>query len=256
MNKPLNMPSNKPPLVTRFFCVLLIKVYGPWAGDNILGDMLEEFDKRKQTSAFAARLWIASQYTRTLCTGLWRQCTTSVGISRIVMLATLLVLPLLVGLVAWLSNMDTTTTQLWEMVLAGEMHRILFVAEYWQDLPYALSQVSDVDMFINPKSALWACAAMAAVNWIRSKTTTPLSLCCALALVLMVAPYIISLVYLQTAQPVPKQIGPIIAFSLFTIFYMLPMMAYWLHRQAKQEMNERHKVEESQVTDDERFFCE
>ena len=249
MNKPLNMPSNKPPLVTRFFCVLLIKVYGPWAGDNILGDMLEEFDMRKQTSALTARLWIASQYTRTLCTGLWRQCTTPVGISRIVILATLLVLQLLVGLVAWLSNMDSTTPQLWEMVLAGEMHRILFVAEYWQDLPYALRQVNDIDIFINPKSALWACVAMAAINWVRSKTTTPLPLCGALALVLMTAPYIISLVYLQTAQPEPKQIGPIIAFSLFTIFYMLPLMAYWLYREAKKERTERQKA-------DERFFCE
>lgn len=256
MNKPLNMPSNKPPLVTRFFCVLLIKVYGPWAGDNILGDMLEEFDMRKQTSALTARLWIASQYTRTLSIGVLRQCTTPVGISRIVTLVTLVVLPLLVSLVAWLSNMDTTTPQLWEMVLAGEMHRILFVTEYWQDLPYALSHVNDIDMFISPKSALWACAAIAAVNWIRSKTTAPLPLCCALALILMAAPYIISLVYLQTAQPVPKQIGPIIAFSLLTVFYMLPMIAFWLHRQAKKEIKERQQAEETQVTEDDRFFCE
>jgi hypothetical protein len=133
--------------------------------------------------------------------------------------------------------MDETTPQLWEMVLAGEMHKALFVAEYWRDQPEAVSRIHDLGMFINFNSAMWVGVAMALVVFVGSRKQDSLATATMLGFVLMVAPYALSIVYLDIAQLHPKKIGPIIAFTLFNVFYMLPLMAFWLNRRAKKAVD-------------------
>ena len=222
------------------FWRLLARVYGQPNGDAIVGDMREEFALREQSSPLTARLWIISQYTRTLSSGALRQCGTTIGLSRMMLLATIVVLPVLFGMVAWLSNMDETTPQLWEMVLAGEMHRTLFVGAYWQDQFYAIGRVDNLHMFINVNSAIWVIASMGLVILVGIQKPDAIRFATGLGVALMVVPYVVSLIYLDIAQLPPKKIGPIIAFTLFNIFYMLPMMAWWLRRQAARSTGANH----------------
>ena len=172
-----------------------------------------------------------SQYLRALSLGLWQRSNSPQGLSVILIVATCLILPMLVGLVAWLSNMDETTPQLWQMVLAGEMHKPLFVGDYWQALPEALSRVDDIWMFINYPSLAWTFAAMGLVVLVARKTES-LRAASALGVSLMLVPYCFAIWYLDMAQLPPKKIGPILAFTLFNVFYMLPVMTLWLKSQS------------------------
>lgn len=222
------------------FWRLLSRLYGEQSGEALAGDLQEEYRSRAHSNALGAAIWLVSQYSRTVLSGVWRQSGTPLGLSRIVALATLVVVPLIVGMVAWLSNMDETTPQLWNMVLAGEMHKTVFVAEYWQEQVYAISQIDDIHMFINYNSLVWAAAAMGLVMLVGNKKPDAIRAATTLGVSLMLVPYVLSLFYLEMAQLPPQKIGPVLAFTLFNVFYMLPVLALWLRRQASKAEGIEH----------------
>jgi len=217
-----------------FLWTLLARLYGQGLGEALVGDMQEEYSQRKKEHAGRASAWLASQYSRTLMSGVMRACASPTGLFRIMCLLTLIGLPLLLGSVAWLSNMDETTPQLWQMVLAGEMHKTLFVAEYWQAQGESFARIDDLYMFINVNSLLWCALIMGAIVYLDKKKGCSLTSISLFSLAAMLVPYIAGLVFIDMAQLPPKKVGPVIAFMLFNIMYLLPLTTLWLHKKANQ----------------------
>lgn len=207
------------------FSWLLRHALAPSYRESALGDLAEEYKVRRQASVRDAFKWLCHQTLRACFQWLNRAAGSRMLIVCSLSLLTVFVVPTVYLMVVWLSNMDAASPALWEPLLVGDMHKIVVQAEFWQVAIEATSGSQDLLMFIHVEAVLWVLVSVFALV-LKQNTMTSHQLAGA-GLILMLLPYVWGLLVLSTFPPGLKLIGPMLAFMLFCLLYMvLPLT--WL----------------------------
>lgn len=217
--------------VPAFASWLLEKCLAPDTRDHLIGDLTEEYAQRAAQDPSSATRWFWTQSFRALYHRGADIAGSVAALKVMVVLSTLFLVPVLFSMMAWLSNMDETAPVLWQLLLEGKMHSMLFEASFWLEQPEALSRVDEVHFLIHPWAAVWVAACLGVVAYCqRTRQLSPHQVA-AMGYTLMLLPYLFGLAVIAYYQPEPRKIGPILAFMLFNIFYMVVPLSFMLLKQ-------------------------
>ena len=216
-----NTTEQQNPVSIKLASALLKKVLPKYSQDALVGDLKEEFFQRKTQSTAGANVWLSRQVLVSLFYAA-KRALQSTGLLKIVFLMSCLILgPTLIAMVAWLSNMDETSEAVWQQLLSANMHNIVTYGHFWQQVPEALVGIDHISMFIHNGSVAWSALSLmviGALMFFRRIHAHQVALLGGLAMLL---PYVACWAYINTMMLPPTKIGPIIAFMLFNIMYML-----------------------------------
>jgi hypothetical protein len=209
---------------------LLSRLANPVYRDVLIGDMEEEYTERQQTNQNTSN-WLLRQTTLAILDGQNAMVKTTGFVKVLSIVLCVLTLPTITFFVGWLSNMREPSEHLWQLLMAGEVHSILFNAEYWR-LVWSESGISHLElaMFIHIPSILWAMvfAGSAYLFLKRSKPSVWVFSFCALAYMLL--PYLFGYTLISSIDPVAQKVGPILAFMLLAPFFTLPLYVGFLFK--------------------------
>lgn len=202
--------------------------------DQVLGDLQEEYGKRLPDNAAAARRWYRYQALRTVVQYFSQFLGSDKLLKVAVILASFILVPVIFVMVAWLSNVDDTTERVLQYLLAGDMHKVAITREFWAYAVQSVSQQKDLFMYVNMPSVMWASVSL---FWIGYKNKKQLMTAHQLALwgsALMLLPYLLGTFYLSAFAMPPRVVGPIIAFMLLSLFYLLVPVTCWVMYRLRQ----------------------
>jgi hypothetical protein len=142
-----------------------------------------------------------------------------------------LTLPTITFFVGWLSNMREPSEHLRQLLMAGEVHSILFNAEYWR-LAWSESGIShlEIAMFIHIPSILWAMLFAGSAYLFLKRANPSVWVFSACALAYMLLPYLFGYTVISSIDPVPQIVGPILAFMMLAPFFTLPLYVCFLFK--------------------------
>ena len=115
------------------------------------------------------------------------------------------------------------------------MHNMLFEGAFWFEQPEAINRIDEFHFLIHPWAAVWVAACLALVAYCRRTRQLTAHQVAATGYTMMVVPYLFGLAIIAYYQPEPRKIGPILAFMLFNIFYMVLPLSYMLLNQINGE---------------------
>ncbi|MFT5674187.1 MAG: hypothetical protein ACI808_000094 [Paraglaciecola sp.] len=212
---------------------LLKLVLSKRTAENLIGDLEEAFNDRAKTDLKVAKRWYAKQLVLTFISSISDRVKSDSSLNLGMLGMALIILPVIFCMVAWLSNMDETSPAVWQLLLDGQLHQIVFFAEFWSVQPQALPSV-DVPMFIGYNSILWAALCLVLIVKIESRPASSVHLVAGLGMTAMLLPYLAGLAFIQIAEPIPTQVGPILAFMLLNVFYLLLPISFLVNKKHKQ----------------------
>jgi hypothetical protein len=219
------------PALARFLLQRCLPVY---SREGLLGDLNEEHAARATVDPSSATRWYWYQTLRTLLY-VMSSVLGSIALLRVLVLAlSFLLLPTLISMVAWLSNMNETSPEIMEYLLAGQMHNMLGDSYFWQQQLSAVGHI-DFEMYLNVPSVLWAACCLFVLFYTQKKHPLSAHQIAAFGYGLMLLPYFVGLIYIDSMQLVPTKIGPIIAFMLISIVYLLGPIAYLILQQLNKQ---------------------
>lgn len=209
---------------------LLSRLANPAYRAELIGDMEEEYAERKQTNQPATN-WLLRQVTSAIWDGQNAMVKTTGFVKVLSIVLCVLTLPTIVFFVGWLSNVKEPSEHLWQLLMAGEVHYILFNAEYWR-LAWSDSGIShlEISMFINAPSILWAMLFAGSAYLFLKRASRSVWAFSAFALAYILLPYLFGFTLINSIEPVAKKVGPILAFMMLAPFFTLPLYVYFLFK--------------------------
>lgn len=195
--------------------------------ESALGDVSEEYQRRKQANTLNALIWLANQTLR-VCIQSLSGVLAARAVVVFLVLMTVFLLPTTFLMVVWLSNMEGTSPSLLEPLLVGDMHRIVIQPAFWQEAYLITDKSREAHMFINVEALLWSALSMTILLLKQSKLTS--NQLAALGMSLMLVPYLWGMLVLGMFPPGLRYIGPMLAFTLFCLMYLaVPVSAlvFW-----------------------------
>ena len=228
-------PQQQRSMSLTFASNLLVKVLPSYSKEAMVGDLREEFWQRKQQGTVQANCWLWLQLVRAVFHGLTTALKGQAAMKYLAMAGCLTVVPTLIAMVAWLSNMDNTSDEVWQQLLGANMHNIVTYGHFWQQVPEALGAIDGIQLFIHHWSVAWTLisfGAISAISYLKRCNAHQVML---MGLVAMLLPYALGWMYINTMMLPPNKLGPIIAFMLFNILYMLVPLTVLVNKVAKRE---------------------
>ncbi|WP_289029118.1 hypothetical protein [uncultured Paraglaciecola sp.] len=209
---------------------LLSRLANPAYRDELIGDIEEEYTERQQTNR-DANSWLLRQTTLAIWDGQKAMIRTTGFVKTLSILLCVLALPTIALFVGWLSNMHMPSEHLWQLLMAGEVHYILFNSEYW-GIAWNESGVSrlEVDMFIHIPSVLWAMVFAVSAYLFLKKSKPSVWMFSAFTLLYLLLPYLFGYGVISSFEPPPQKVGPILAFMMLAPFFTLPMSVGFLFK--------------------------
>ncbi|MFT4938751.1 MAG: hypothetical protein ACI88A_001780 [Paraglaciecola sp.] len=201
--------------------------------ENLIGDLEEAFNDRAETDLRVAKRWYVKQFVVTFISSIADRVKSDSSLNLSMLGMAVIILPVIFCMVAWLSNMDETTPTVWQLLLDGQLHQIVFFAEFWSVQPQALLAV-EVPMFISYNSILWAALSLILIGKIAIRRNSSVRLVAGMGMATMLLPYLAGLAFIQIAEPIPTQVGPILAFMLLNVFYLLLPISFLVNKKYKQ----------------------
>jgi hypothetical protein len=201
--------------------------------ENIIGDLEEAFNDRSETDLKVAKRWYLRQFVVTFISSISNRVKSDGSLNLSMLGMAVIILPVIFCLLAWLSNMGETTPVILQFLTDGQLHQIVFFAEFWSVQPQALLSV-EIPIFIGYNSILWAALCLVLIGKIATKRTSSVRLVAGLGMATMLLPYLAGLAFIQIAEPVPTQVGPILVFMLLNIFYLLLPISFLVNKKYKQ----------------------
>jgi hypothetical protein len=217
----------------RFGNRILSLVLKKRTAENLLGDLQETFNDKSKSDPNAANWWYAKQFSLTFIAGICDRLKSDRSVNLMMLGVTVAIVPIIFCMVAWLSNMDETTPVVWQLLLEGKMHQIVFFREFWSVQPEALPSV-EVSMFLGYKSIFWAVLCLVLINRIASRPASSVRLIAFIGMTAMLLPYLLGLAFIHIYQPIPTQVGPILAFMLLNVFYLLLPVSFLVNKKYRQ----------------------
>jgi hypothetical protein len=218
--------TSMPKLVTW----LLSRLANPAYRVELIGDMEEEYTERQQTNLDKTN-WLLRQTVLAIWDGQNAMVKSTGFVKALSIFLCVLTLPTIALFVGWLSNVHEPTEHLWQLLMAGEVHFILFNTEYWR-IVWNESSISNLEfeMFIHIPSILWAIAFAGSSHLFLKKSNPSVWLFSAFALAYMLLPYLFGLTVISSIEPVAQKVGPILAFMMLAPFFTLPLFVCFLFK--------------------------
>ncbi|WP_340679788.1 hypothetical protein [Paraglaciecola sp.] len=209
---------------------LLSRLANPAYRDELIGDMEEEYAERQQANQDTTN-WLLRQTALAIWDGQNAMVKTTGFVKVLSIVLCVLTLPTIALFVGWLSNVDAPSEHLWQLLLAGEVHSILFNSEYWR-LAWNESGISHLElaMFINIPSILWAMVFVGSTYLFLKKANPSVWVFSAFALAYMLLPYLFGYTVISSLEPVAQTVGPIMAFMILAPFFTLPLYVCFLFK--------------------------
>ncbi len=230
------MNNAQPP---RLAMMLLSLILPRRIHNNIIGDLLEEYEQISESDHKAAKSWFWRQALETnliYLSGLLRRPTVLYKLNILIPFGLFLLATLLIS---WLSNMNSLagySEGMWQRLLEGKVHLALFESAFWQDLKQFFPSTLDFSMYIDLPSVLFATVNLIVLYKMDKKLDFSALRMAAWGYGLMLVPYAWAFIHINTQQLVPKQIGPVIAFGLITFFYMILPVSYMVNKKLKKQI--------------------
>ena len=226
----INSPEKQDTTMPQVLTWLLSKLANPTYRDALIGDMEEEYSERRKTNRDAAK-WLFRQTILAIWDGQIAMIKSTNFLKVLSLLLCLLVLPVIALFVGWLSNMEAPSEQLWQFLLAGEIHSIVLQSHYWKEAWYE-SGIAHIElaMFINIPSILWGLVFAGAAYHLLQKSTPPVWVFSVVALIYALLPYFFGYAVISALHPAAYKVGPILAFMILAPFFTLPMYVWFLFK--------------------------
>ncbi|MEP2652865.1 MAG: hypothetical protein ABJH06_12825 [Paraglaciecola sp.] len=212
---------------------LLSRLANPAYRDELIGDMEEEYTERQEANQEAS-YWLLRQTTLAIWDGQKAMIRTTGFVKALSIILCVLALPTIALFVGWLSNMHMPSEHLWQLLMAGEVHFILFNTEYWE-IAWNESGVShlDVMMFIHVQSILWAMVYAVSAYLFLKKIKPSVWIFSAFSMAYILVPYLFGYGVISLFELPPRIVGPILAFMMLAPFFTLPMSVGFLFKGVK-----------------------
>lgn len=196
--------------------------------DSLLGDLQEEHEVRAMKNSSDADRWYWSQALKNIVHFTSKVFSSTQFLKFFVLLFTLAVFPTLIILISWLSNMEEASSEVWETLLQGKVHALLFSSEVLFYGTEKLVEEIELDMYVNIPGLLWTLFTFLVLFLMNRKSHLSPHKLAGLGYTLTFCPYILGLIFIDMANPVPTQIGPILAFMVFAYLYSALPLGYWI----------------------------
>ncbi|MBO1254498.1 hypothetical protein J3L16_02220 [Alteromonas sp. 5E99-2] len=209
---------------------LLSRLANPAYRNELIGDLEEEYTQRQQTNQDANH-WLFRQTMLAIWDGQKTMVKSTGFVKGLSLVLCVLLLPTIALFVGWLSNMNQPSEQLWRLLLAGEVHLILFNSEYWTIAwnEVGISRI-DIHMFINTPSIVWAMLFAASSHLFLKHINPSIWFFCGFVLIYMLLPYLFGHTLISLIEPIPQKVGPILAFMILAPFWSLPLFLLFLFK--------------------------
>jgi len=227
-----NKPTQQQCQAPKFACYLLACFCHGYAGESLIGDLVEEYQYRALVDPFQAKLWFWKQTVSSLLLCMSDALASQKLLKIFVVVIPFLLLPVLVAFIGWLSAFDLFPQGIeggWQTLLRGEIHRLVIEPLIWAQFPTSISEL-EFDMLLHLPSSIWALVAIAGFSFVYYRQNCSAHQLAALGYSLCFLPYLLGLLYIDQQSLMAKQVGPIIAFMLISIVYLLPVISILLYR--------------------------
>jgi hypothetical protein len=225
-----NSSEEHPTAMPKLTTWLLSRLANPAYRNELIGDMEEEYTERKQTNQ-ESTTWLLRQTASAIWDGQNAMVKSTVFVKVLSIVLCVMTLPTIALFVGWLSNINEPSEQLWQLLMAGEVHFILFNTEYWR-IVWNDSGISHLElgMFIHTPSILWAMMFAGSTYWFLKRSNPSVWLFSTFALAYMLLPYLFGYTVISSLEPVDQKVGPILAFMMLAPFFTLPLYVYFLFK--------------------------
>ena len=209
---------------------LLSRLANPNYRNELTGDMEEEYRDRQHAKQNTGR-WLLRQTVFAIWDGQKAMIQSTKFLRAISIILCIFALPTIALFVGWLSNMEKPPEHLWQLLLGGEVHKILFSSDYWS-LAWNESGITHLElaMFINIPSILWALVFAGLAHMLINRFKPSAYLFSLIAFMYLLLPYFFGYVVISSFEPVPHNVGPILAFMMLAPFFTLPVYASFLFK--------------------------
>ena len=208
---------------------------------NLVGDLLEEFEQMSEQDSKAANSWFWRQTMETnliYLSGLLQRPTVLHKLNIIVPVVLFFLASLLIS---WLSNIDSLegySEGMWHRLMEGKVHLALFEPAFWRELQTVGAELIDLGMYFHTPSMVFATLNLTLLYTMDKKLTFSTLKMTLWGYGLMLVPYAWALIHINSQQLTPKQIGPVIAFGLITFFYMILPVSYMVNKKLKNQIKQ------------------
>jgi hypothetical protein len=225
-----NSSEEHPTAMPKLATWLLSRLANPAYRNELIGDMEEEYTGRQQTNQDTT-YWLLRQTASAIWDGQNAMVKSTGFVKALSIVLCVMTLPTIVLFVGWLSNMREPSEHLWQLLMAGEVHFILFNTEYWR-IVWNESGIShlEFEMFIHIPSILWAIVFAASTHFFLKRSKPSVWLFSTFALAYMLLPYLFGYTVISSLEPVAQKVGPILAFMILAPFFTLPLYVYFLFK--------------------------
>ena len=227
------MNKVKPPKVALFLLTLILPKS---IQNNLIGDLIEEFEALSEQDGKAANAWFWQQTVDTNLIYLASLIRRPSVLQKLNILLPLSLFTLTILLISWLSNMDSLegySDGMWPSLLEGKIHLALFEPAFWQDSTVFFTEVTNIQMFLDIPSIVFAFVVLITLRYLNKKLRISAVNMAVWGYTLVLLPYLWALIHINTQQLSPTQIGPLLAFGLLSFLYLVLPVSYMVNKKLK-----------------------
>jgi len=219
----MNNSSSQPPKIAN---TLLHIILPSQVKSDICGDLHEEFHQyiKMEKGNIMANRWFWNQTLSTCSRYLF---TRERLLSVLTVLITIAILATLYIAITLLSHATDATfyynNEFWHN---GKIHLLFFEAKFWNYTSDPIFQRFPIAHLTDLNSGIWSGFALFALFKLEKKFQLSTMFFSALAILLMICPYIYGVILFQVSSLDNKEIGPLIALMWLPIMYMVIPIAY------------------------------
>ncbi|REL35077.1 hypothetical protein [Thalassotalea euphylliae] len=233
-----NSKVTPPFLASKLLSLLLPERYS----DNVLGDLEEEFYQLAEQDMKLANHWYWRQSMSTSMIYLQKKMRSIEVLGRLnfyLPLAMVLIAISLVSLLSMLTDPEFISPRFWDELLQGKIHTALLSENFWHNF-WSFIRMAELDMLIHSESLIIASACLFILSYQAKKPQVSAAKLAIWGYMLAFTPYLWSIIYIGHNSFEARQVGPIIATGILSLFYMLLPVSYLVHRQLKRQQAEQH----------------
>ena len=208
---------------------------------NLVGDLLEEFEQMREQDNKAANAWFWRQTMETSFIYLSSLLRRPTVLQKLNLFVPFILFLLATLLISWLSHMNSLegySEGMWQRLMEGKIHLALFEPAFWQDLEHFSPYLFDFNMYLDLPSVVFATINLLVLYKIDVKLDLSALKTAAWGYSLMLVPYAWALIHINTQSLMPKQIGPVIAFGLITFFYMILPVSFMVNKKLRNQIKQ------------------
>ena len=229
--------SNRHPTPPKAALLLMSIILPKQIKNSLIGDLIEEYELLIADGSKDANAWFWKQAMETNLIYVSSLLRRPSFLRKLNILIPFILFTFASLLITWLSHMGSLngySEGMWQRLLEGKIHLALFEPTFWQEINQLLLKVGSLSMYLHLPSMLFAATSLLVLYKLDKKLNFSALKMAVWGYGFMLLPYTWALIHINTHPLMPKQIGPLLAFGLITVFYMLLPVSYVVNKKLVQ----------------------